>query len=387
MDKNILQSPDTLSYWERETFFQHLDVAIVGSGIVGLSAAIALKEQQPALHVAVLERGVLPFGASTRNAGFACFGSMTELLDDLTRHTEAEVWSLVERRWRGLQRLRERIGDQRMEYEMLGGYELFTPDDEALFQQCRAALPDFNRIINAMTGQRAAFEMIDKRAGQFGFKGVNHLIVNRLEGQLHAGKMMAALMQIAAARGVRFFNGLQVTAFEHNTNGVRIHSVEGWQIAARKVLVATNGFAQQLFPELAVLPARNQVLITKPLANLKFAGSFHYDRGYYYFRTIHNRILLGGGRNLAPNTEQTDEFGTTDLIKGALLRLLQQVILPGQPVEIDNWWSGILGIGNQKTPILQEVAPNILVAVRMGGMGIAIGSLVGDEAAERILQA
>jgi glycine/D-amino acid oxidase-like deaminating enzyme len=45
-------------------------------------------------------------------------------------------------------------------------------------------------------------------------------------------------------------------------------------------------------------PARAQVLITKPIDSLKIKGTFHMDRGYYYFRNIDNRVLIGGGRNL-----------------------------------------------------------------------------------------
>jgi len=51
----------TISYWEKLHFF-NFDVLIIGSGIVGLSAAIALKEKQPALNIAVLERGLIPSG-------------------------------------------------------------------------------------------------------------------------------------------------------------------------------------------------------------------------------------------------------------------------------------------------------------------------------------
>src|SRR6185436_9196181 len=94
-----------------------------------------------------------------------------------------------------------------------------------------------------------------------------------------------------------------------------------------------------------------------------------------------DRILLGGGRNLSPDIERTDELGHTDLIQEALLDLLRTVILPGQPFEIDTWWSGILGIGPVKKPIVQFVSPHVAVAVRMGGMGVAIGSLVGEEGA------
>lgn len=379
------QPPNSLSYWERETFFRHLDVAVIGSGIVGLTAAIRLKERQPDLRVAVLERGTLPFGASTRNAGFACFGSMTELLDDLKKNSENEVWALVERRWRGLQRLRERIGEERLRYEELGGYELFRPEDAMIFQECVAHQDSFNRRIKKITGYNNVYQIQDQRIIDFGFGNTDHLIINRLEGQLHTGKMIEALLQIAAAKGVKLLNGLEIKHFEGSSSQVFIQTAENWQIQANKVLVATNGFARRLFPDLQVQPARNQVLITQPIANLRIKGAFHYDRGYFYFRDVEGRILLGGGRNLAGDTEMTDEFGTTELIRNALITLLKNVILPQQPFETDIWWSGVLGIGNQKKPIIKEVQPNVTVAVRLGGMGVALGSLVGEEAAELLL--
>ncbi len=379
--------PDNLSYWERETFFRHLDVAVIGSGIVGLNAAIRLKELQPDLRVAVLERGVLPFGASTRNAGFACFGSMTELIDDLQKSTEDEVWALVERRWRGLQRLRARVGDERLQYEALGGYEVFRPEDEAVFDHCTEYLTEFNYAVEKITGEKNVYSVQDEFITNFGFNHVNHLILNRLEGQLHTGGMMAALLQIASEKGVKLLNGLEINHIERDINQVRISTAQGWELKASRVLVATNGFARQLFPDLMVQPARNQVLITKPIASLRVRGAFHYDRGYFYFRDVDGRVLLGGGRNLAVEAEQTDAFGTTQLIRDALTDLLENVILPGQSFEVDTWWSGILGIGEQKKPIVQEAAPNVLVAVRLGGMGVALGSLVGEQAAEMIWRA
>lgn len=69
-----------LSYWEKVNFYRP-DIIIVGSGIVGLTAAIAIKKQQPNISVTILERGFLPSGASTKNAGFACFGSISELIE------------------------------------------------------------------------------------------------------------------------------------------------------------------------------------------------------------------------------------------------------------------------------------------------------------------
>lgn len=376
----------TLSYWERETFFQNPDVAVVGSGIVGLAAAIHLKTLDPALRVVVLERGPLPIGASTRNAGFACFGSLTELLDDLTHMSEDEVLSIVEKRWRGLQRLRALVGDDNLDFRMHGGYEMFTGAEEAVFQECVARIPDFNQKIGRITGHPEVYKVVDERLPRFGFGGVRHLILNQPEGQVHTGKMMAALLEKARAAGVAVFNGVGIRRLEDSGQGVELETEFGWTLRAPRVLVCVNGFAQRLLPRLEVTPARNQVLITQPIPGLPVEGCFHYDRGYFYFRNIDGRILLGGGRNLDLEKEKTDQFEPNELIRKALEKMLHEVVCPGRPVEIDAWWTGILGLGPVKKPIVERVSPHVAVAVRLSGMGVAIGTLVGQEGAELMMK-
>ena len=373
------------SYWELQSFLQRYPVAVLGSGIVGLSAAIQIKTERPELPVLVLERGALPTGASTRNAGFACFGSLSELLDDRQHMGEPELWALVERRYRGLQRLREKLGDARIRYEPLGGFELFRPDEETVYQDCRAALPEFNAQLRAITGLDATYQLADSHLPHLGFAGVSHLLKNTGEGQIHTGEMMRALLDLARTKGVEVLNGIQVDAVVPDEKGVWLQCPAG-DLFFEQVLVATNGMARRLLPELEVEPARNQVLITEPIPGLRVEGSFHYDKGYCYFRNIDQRILLGGARNTALAEEQTDAFGVTPGIQQALLRLLHEVILPGQPVEIARWWSGIMGVGAIKSPIVRHLTPHLTVAVRMGGMGVAIGTLVGEEAAGLLLQ-
>ena len=374
-----------LSYWERETFFKPIDVAVIGSGLVGLAAAIHLKTRDPKLNVAVLERGPLPVGASTRNAGFACFGSMTELLDDLTHMRMDDVLDLVEKRWRGLQRLRTLIGDENLEFMQLGGNEMFTEEEEETFRRCVDHIPDFNRSIGAITGHREVYKVTDERLPEFGFRRVRHLILNQPEGQVHTGRMMAAFMQKAVEKGVKIFNGITVSKLEDSTQGVELETEFGWTIRVPKVLIAVNGFAKRLLADADTTPARNQVLITRPVPGLKVEGCFHYDRGYFYFRNIDGRILLGGGRHLALDEERTDEFGTTELIRSALVQLLNTVICPDQKPEVDAWWSGILGLGPVKKPIIRRVSPNVVVSIRLSGMGVAIGTLVGEEGADMLL--
>lgn len=374
-----------LSYWERETFFKPIDVAVIGSGLVGLAAAIHLKTRDPKLNVAVLERGPLPVGASTRNAGFACFGSMTELLDDLTHMRMDDVLDLVEKRWRGLQRLRTLIGDENLDFMQLGGNEMFTEEEEETFRRCVDHIPDFNRSIGAITGHREVYKVVDERLPEFGFRRVRHLILNQPEGQVNTGRMMAAFMQKAVEKGVKIFNGVTVSKLEDSTQGVELETEFGWTIRVPRVLIAVNGFAKRLLADADTTPARNQVLITRPVPGLKVEGCFHYDRGYFYFRNIDGRILLGGGRHLALDEERTDEFGTTELIRSALVQLLNTVICPDQKPEVDAWWSGILGLGPVKKPIIRRVSPNVVVSIRLSGMGVAIGTLVGEEGADMLL--
>ena len=375
-----------LSFWEKETYFSNIDVLIVGSGIVGLNAALHLKMQQPQLKILVAERGLLPTGASSKNAGFACFGSPSELLEDLTRHTEEQVFGLVERRWKGLQRLRQNLGDATIDYHRWGGYELFTDTQLELYNACLDKMPYLNKQLQSIVGEPDIYRHADHKIAAFGLKQVAHLLESTAEGQIDTGKMILALTQKVQSMGVLVLNGLEIQELHDEGTSITATTMQSINLKARAALVATNGFAQKLLPKVSVVPARAQVLITKPIENLKLKGTYHYDCGYYYFRNIGNRVLFGGGRNLDFKTEETTALGLTELVQHKLEELLNTVILPDTPYEVEHRWSGIMGMGNQKTTIVEQVSDRVSCAVRMGGMGVAIGSLVGEEGAELVLK-
>lgn len=372
-----------LSFWERDTFFTNIDVTIVGSGIVGLSAAIYLKKKQPKLKVLVMERGLLPYGASSKNAGFACFGSASELLDDLANHTESQVFQLVEKRWKGLAKLRKMLGDETIDFRQYGGYEVF--DNDKLYEKCEEQLGYLNRQLKGIIGERKVFRKADGKIAKFGMKNVNHMIVNVAEGQIDTGKMILALLRKAQRAGVMVVNGISLERYTTQLSSVNVLTDQDISFNTKRLLVATNGFAKRLLPEYPVSPARAQVLITSPVKDLKLKGTFHYDRGYYYFRNIGKRVLFGGGRNLDFKAEETDEFGLTELVQTKLEELLKNMILPGHDYRIEQRWSGIMGVGPEKTTIVKEVDKNVFCAVRMGGMGVAIGSLVGEEGGKLVV--
>ncbi len=136
-----------LSYWERKTWFKDIDFAVIGSGIVGLNCALQLRYRFPKSKIVVFEKGMLPSGASTKNAGFACFGSVSELLEDLKTHSEDEVLQLVENRVKGLENLRNLLGDKIIDYKPYGGYELFTKKDEISYKKCIEKVPYLNGLL------------------------------------------------------------------------------------------------------------------------------------------------------------------------------------------------------------------------------------------------
>ncbi|WP_420571138.1 NAD(P)/FAD-dependent oxidoreductase [Kordia sp.] len=366
-----------LSYWEYKTWLTNVDFTIVGSGIVGLNCALQLRKQYPTAKIIILERGILPLGASTKNAGFACFGSLSEILDDLHTHSEEEVLNLVKRRCEGLQLLRSTLGDTAIDYQQLGGYELFTKEDTTLYETCLTRKEEINQLLKPIF-KDAVFR---ETSNTFNFNDIQEqYIFNQFEGQIDTGKMMKELLEKALASNIQVLNSILVQHFVESGNLVHIET-NHINFHTKKLLIATNGFAAQLLDE-NVKPARAQVLITKPIPNLHIKGTFHLDKGYYYFRNIDNRILFGGGRNLDFEGEETTELSQTALIQEKLETLLQDTILPNTSFEIEHRWSGIMGVGSQKKAIVKPLSNHVFCGVRLGGMGVAIGSLVGKELAE-----
>ena len=368
-----------LSYWELKNWFTNVDYTIVGSGIVGLHTSLRLHEKFPESKILILEKGMLPEGASTKNAGFACFGSLSEIIDDLKSHSEEEVIQLIQKRWQGLQLLRKNLTDEAIDFKPFGGYELFLKNDESTYNECLQKLPFINDVLKPIFKA----DVFEKNIDRFGFQNIQeYTIFNPFEAQIDTGNMMQALLKKAQANGILILNNQTVSNFHDNANGVEIQ-VNDYSFTTKKLLFATNGFAGELTNN-EVKPARAQVLITEPIPNLDIKGTFHLDKGYYYFRNINDRILFGGGRNLDFDGENTSKFGQTEIIQNKLEEILKTVILPNTDFKIAHRWSGIMGLGNSKRPIVEQLSENVYCGVRLGGMGVAIGSLVGQELADLI---
>lgn len=384
MNKSDGSGDYRFSIWEQESFLGKADLIVIGSGIVGLSTAISLKEKDPSRDILILDRGFLPSGASTRNAGFACFGSVSELWEDLQCMDSTAVEETLRMRWKGLELLRNRAGDSTIQYQSAGGVEVFQSDEDFRFYSGK--IEAMNQWLDKVLGLKQVYRLEYALCDQYGYHGLHGAIFNQYEGVLHPGEMVAGLMQIARDLGIRFLFGAEVERFTEDSDQVRCY-VKGGVIMCRQLLVATNGFAAKWLPTLALKPARNLVLVTAPLERpLPGDAGFHMDKGYLYWRRLGHRLLLGGGRNLDPEGETTEVFGHPASIREYLCQIMETHILPGTKPALDYVWSGIMGIGAEKKPIITWHSERIALAVRMGGMGVAIGSVVGQRASELILK-
>jgi glycine/D-amino acid oxidase-like deaminating enzyme len=368
-----------LSYWEIKSWLSNIDFAVIGSGIVGLNCALQLHNRFPKAKIIVFEKGILPQGASTKNAGFSCFGSLSEIIEDLQHHTTEDVLELINKRYNGLNLLRNNLGDKAINYQNLGGYELFLDSDTKLFDTCHQRQSEVNQLLQPIFNDEV-FSFVENK---FRFNGIkSKYSFNKFEGQLDTGKMMEVLLNKVHGLGIKILNNITVESFSEDSNSVKIKTNQ-FDVKTKNLFIATNGFAQHLNIT-EVKPARAQVLITSPIKDLHIKGTFHLEKGYYYFRNIDNRILFGGGRNLDFKTEETSEFGKTEIIQNKLEDLLKTTILPNTSFKIDHRWSGIMGVGKQKKAIVKQLSNNVYCGVRLGGMGVAIGSLVGKELADLI---
>ena len=364
------------SYWEEEYWKSSYDFIIIGLGIVGINTAIDLKNQFPDSSIAVVERGRMPSGASTKNAGFACFGTVGEILDDLKAQDEKEVIETIGMRWQGLQLLKSRVPEHAMDYKNLGGTEVFT--DETKFEECESNLEYVNSLIERATSQKNVIE-IQKQSISSNFS--SKMLFNKLEGQLNPVLMMKSLISTAKQKGVEIYTNQALKNYVEHSNKVELELMNEQRVECNQLIFCTNAFTNHFIKDVDVIPGRNQVLVSEPIQNLKINGTFHYDCGYIYFRNIDNRLLIGGARNIDPVTETTTDFGKNDRIISYLKDFVREKLAISD-ISFEYNWSGIIATGKTKKPIVQRYSDRVVLAVRLGGMGVAVGSHVAKRVVE-----
>jgi gamma-glutamylputrescine oxidase len=372
-----------LSFWEKELLSQHYDIVIIGAGFAGSWLAFELLENNQNLKLIILERGILPQGASTKNAGFACFGSPSEMLENIAEMGLEKSLIQTNKRYKGVQKIYSTFSN-RIDFNSCPSFELF--ENKEMYKQTLEKLPFLNDAIKQNLKIESHFKPSDTVISENGFEGFENAIENGNEGGIHSVKLLDALHQAIFSKGGKIYFNVNVENFEEKERHVDINTTVFGKISAKHLSICTNAFTYKLLPNSNIVPGRGQMLATKPIPGLKMNGTFHFDKGYFYFRNYKNRVLFGGGRNLAFENEKTDVFGENSFLLDTLRGYLQTHILPNTPFEIDQTWSGIMAFNAEKEPISKVVSPRLSYNICMNGMGVALTPTLAEDLAIEINQ-
>lgn len=373
-----------LSYWEKDSYYAHTDVIIIGAGLMGLWSALELKKQRPSLSITILERNTTPLGASTRNAGFACFGSLTELLSDEAKMGTDAMLEILEARYKGIQKIKSYFSDATIHYDPCGGYEAI-PGSHATAANLDDHIHYLNQLLSPITHLDQTFTNQTTQMQEIGLKNFDYLVGNVLEAGIHSGKLVNALSKLVIEKGVNILYGLEVKEWQSDLNGVQIKTLDGLKLSAGQLISCVNGFTKELMPSLSIIPARGQIIVTNLFEHLPLKGTFHYDEGFYYWRNLNNRILIGGARNLDFEGEKTTDLSGSEIIRTHLLQFLREHIVTEEKIEIELHWSGIMGFTPTKEPLFERVAPNTFAAIACNGMGVALTPVIAEKLANKVM--
>jgi len=336
-----------------------VDVAIVGAGITGCSAALRLA--QAGLRVRVYDRRGVAEGASGRNGGFALRGGASRYdvaRDTYGRAQARDLWHWTEG---ALDRMETLAGDA---LRRPGSLRLAADEEER--EQIRAEY-------EAMREDGIEATWLDELPEPFAVR-FHGAIEHAGDGSIQPARFVRRLAAQAAEAGAEIR--------EHE----RVDDVEA--LDADRVVVATDGYGHGLVPELsdAIWPTRGQVVVSEPLDRVLYDKPHYARQGFDYWQQLPDRrVVLGGFRDVSILDELTDVEETTPTIQDSLERFLGELI--GERPRISHRWAGIFGLTQDMLPLVGEVPgrEGVWVAAGYSGHGNVLGFACGELVAGAIL--
>ena len=337
-----------------QRFDGRAEVAVIGGGVTGCSAALTLAER--GVRVRLHEAREIAGGASGRNGGFALRGATLPYDEARVALGAERARSVMELTERALDRLESLAGDA---FRRVGSYRLAYDDAE---------LAALRREHDALRADGFAVEWVDELTAPLDtlYRGA---ILHPDDGALYPARWVRRLAAHAAAAGADIR--------EHDA--VAVDDVD-----ADAVVVAADGFIPRLVPELPVRATRGQVLATEPLDELRYDRPHYARGGYDYWHQLPDgRLVIGGNRDASFDTEDTDVEETTEAVQARIDALVEQLF--GRPLAVTHRWAGIWGTTPDLMPLVGEVRDGVWVAGGYSGHGNALGLACGELAARAIL--
>ncbi len=348
------------------------DVAVVGGGFTGLSAALHLAEA--GARVVLLEANRLGWGASGRNGGQLVTGQrrdQDEIERAYGRDVALRLFALAEEAKALVHALRHRHG---IDCEWRSGY-LFAVRSNGAARSLRRYVDHLNTVYDYACARFVDAAAVGEMVASPRFRGG---FVDSGAGHLHPLKLALGLADAARAAGARLHEGSHVRSIAERADGVRLTTGRG-HVDADHVLLAGNGYLANLEArvERRVMPIESYMVATEPLGPLAVRRLIRDDIcvtddqfAVNYFRTSgDHRLLFGGG--------ETYGYRTTSNIAAVVRPPLEDVFPSLRGVCIDYAWSGRVAITRSRLPYLRRLGPRLLAAGGYSGQGVALAVLAG----------
>ncbi|MEP1767167.1 MAG: FAD-binding oxidoreductase [Sulfitobacter sp.] len=373
----------------RETFEESgdVDVAIIGAGFTGLSAALHLA--RAGVNAVVLEAEHVGWGASGRNGGFCCTGggiASDAALDQLYgrieriefRRTELDAIGFVHNviQTHGIDVDRHSNGETLMAHRA---------KDMATLQAHAATVEENYGVAYHMHG---AAEL----AG-LGLSGPFHGALTVEAGfGLNPRKYIEGLANAAVSAGARIFEKSAVTELNQK-RGRWTLCVNGKTLRADHVVLATNGYSSEDVPKWLAgryMPSQSNVIVTRPLTDdeIQAAGWSTDQMAYdtknllHYFRLMPDRRFLFGMRGGLMTGAKAEARAS------ATIRAEFDAMFPAwRNVEAAHGWSGMVCLARNMQPFVGPVPDHsgLWAGLCYHGNGVAMGSYSGAILADLIL--
>lgn len=369
------------SYWELKNWSSHYDLLIVGAGFTGLYTALYSKRKRPDWRIAVVDAGDYSRGASSRNAGFVCFGSPSEILSDIEAIGYDATIDLLRSRMIGCEAIKQFAGDS-CNLQIEGGTEIYSGSQEELMRRCMDELGEINEMVYAAFGIRNCFSAMDPL--ELGIKNASGAIHNALEAKVDPVMLIDKLEADVRSLGIDIRMRSEILDYRTSSRtGVEVFTNCG-PITATHMAICTNALGRRFLGDTDITTGKNQVYVTQPVPS-NIRGTFHMEEGYVYFRGVDNRILIGGGRHLESAEVADGDLTYNEKVKNYLKDVLIEHVVDLKSVTFEFGWMGHIGTSEDKTPIVKSVAPNVYLGVRLGGMGVALASSVAMKIVDLIV--
>jgi glycine/D-amino acid oxidase-like deaminating enzyme len=334
-------------------------VVVIGGGVTGCACAVALAEG--GVRVRLHEAREIAGGASGRNGGFALRGGAMpyeEARSQLGQEAAVSLWRLTERY---VERMAELAGDA---FRRVGSLRLAA--DEAEREGLRA---DYE----ALRGDGFEADWLDDLPAPLATR-FPAAIRHPRDGSLQPARWVRRLAASAAEAGVEIQERSRVGSLD--------------ELDATHIVIATDGYSQSLLPELeqAIKPTRGQVVVTEPLAEQRFSCPHYSRQGFdYWQQTPEGRLVAGGRRDTALETENTAVEKTTGEIQAAIEELVRELL--GHLPRITHRWAGIFGTTADRLPLVGRLRSRdgVWVAAGYSGHGNVMGLACGELVARAIL--